>query len=124
MNGRGTYVEFPISKLTDGLRANAYYFNNPDWAVEYLTYCHRSESFKNRWLAAGGDWTDKIVVDIGCGPGNVFATLQGEPKLLIGVDVAEKSLEYAARTGYLPILADATTLPFTSKFAERHASPL
>jgi len=113
-----SYLEFPISKPTDGLRANAYYFNNPDWAEEYLTYCHRSQYFRERWLAAGGDWNNKVVVDIGCGPGNIFATLQGKPKVLIGIDVAPKSLELAAAIGYIPVLADANELPFKSGFAD------
>lgn len=112
------YVEVPILSTCEGLRANAYYFDHPEWAEEYLTYCHRSESFRSRWQAALGDWTGKIVVDIGCGPGNIFATLQGKPKLLIGVDVAPKSLELAKQAGYTPLLADATALPFISGFAD------
>lgn len=114
----GSYLECPILNPSEGLKANAYYFNHPEWAEEYLTYCHRSESFRSRWQAAVGDWTDKVVVDIGCGPGNIFATLQGKPKLLIGIDVAPKSLELAGKLGYLPILADATHLPFISGFAD------
>ncbi|WP_420153382.1 class I SAM-dependent methyltransferase [Siphonobacter sp.] len=112
------YLAFPITNPTEGLRANAHYFDHPEWAEEYLIYCHRSEPFKSRWQAAAGDWTDKVVVDIGCGPGNIFATLQGKPKLLIGVDVAPQSLAFAAQQGYLPVLADATALPFTSGFAD------
>lgn len=112
------YLEFPITAASEGLKANAYYFNHPEWAEEYLTYCHRSDAFRNRWSAAIGDWTDKVVVDIGCGPGNIYATLQGKPKLLIGIDVAPKSLEFAKKLGYLPILADATKLPFISGFAD------
>lgn len=115
---REQYVEIPIRAASEGLRANAYYFNHPEWAQEYLTYCHRSESFRSRWQAALGDWTDKVVVDIGCGPGNIFATLQGKPKLLIGIDVAPKSLELAKQAGYTPVLADATSLPFVSAFAD------
>ena len=114
----GSYLECPIVNPSDGLKANAYYFNHPEWAEEYLTYCHRSDTFKERWQAAVGDWTDKVVVDIGCGPGNIFATLQGKPKLLIGIDVAPGSLELAKKQGYLPILADATKLPFISGFAD------
>ena len=112
------YLEFPISQPTEGIKANAYYFNNPEWAEEYLTYCHRSESFRNRWLAAIGDLTDKLVVDIGCGPGNIFASLQGKPKLLVGIDVAPKSLESAGQLGYAAVLADANELPFKSGFAD------
>lgn len=115
---REHYLEVPVHTLSEGLQANAYYFNHPEWAEEYLTYCHRSESFRNRWQAALGDLTGKVVVDIGCGPGNIFATLQSTPKLLIGVDVAPKSLELAQQVGYLPVLADATALPFVSGFAD------
>ena len=114
----GSYLECPIHQPSEGLKANAYYFSHPEWAEEYLTYCHRSEAFIGRWSAAVGDWTDKVVVDIGCGPGNVFASLQGKPKLLIGIDVAAGSLELARKQGYLPILADATSLPFVSGFAD------
>ncbi len=114
----GAYLECPIDQPSEGLQANVYYFNHPEWAEEYLTYCHRDEAFKSRWKAAIGDWTDKIVLDIGCGPGNIFASLQGNPKLLIGVDVAPKSLEFAKAMGYVPLLADATKLPFISGFAD------
>lgn len=115
---REGYLEAPIKRPSEAIQANAYYFNHPEWAEEYLTYCHRSESFKSRWQAALSDWTNKVIVDIGCGPGNIFATLQGNPKLLIGIDVAPKSLELARGAGYLPLLADATHLPFKSGFAD------
>ncbi|RZK17200.1 MAG: class I SAM-dependent methyltransferase [Hymenobacter sp.] len=112
------YVEIPIQSTAPGLAANIYYFNHPEWAEEYLTYCHRSESFRSRWQAALGDVTGKVVVDIGCGPGNIFATLQSQPQLLIGIDVAPKSLELAKQAGYTTVLADATSLPFQSGFAD------
>ncbi|WP_295773568.1 class I SAM-dependent methyltransferase [uncultured Mucilaginibacter sp.] len=115
---RDSYVEFPILRHSEGLKANAYYFGNAEWAEEYLTYCHRSDTFKSRWEAASGDWTDKVVIDIGCGPGNVYATLQGKPKQLIGVDVAPKSLELAGKLGYTSVLADANNLPFKSAIAD------
>ncbi len=69
-------------------------------------------------LAAGGDWTDKVVIDLGCGPGNLFATLGGRPRLLIGVDVAGGSLELAAGLGYTAVLADAAHTPFRSHVAD------
>jgi ubiquinone/menaquinone biosynthesis C-methylase UbiE len=112
------YLACPIPHPSEALKANAYYFSHPEWANEYLTYCHRSEAFRSRWQAAIGDLTDKVVIDIGCGPGNIFATLQGKPKLLIGIDVAAGSLELAGKQGYLPVLADATKLPFISGFAD------
>jgi ubiquinone/menaquinone biosynthesis C-methylase UbiE len=114
----GSYLECKITNPSEAIKANAYYFGNFDWAEEYLIYCHRSDSFKTRWTAALGDWTDKVVVDIGCGPGNIFATLKGKPKVLIGIDVAPKSLEIASELGYTPVLADATNLPFISGFAD------
>jgi ubiquinone/menaquinone biosynthesis C-methylase UbiE len=112
------YLQAQINQPGDGLKANAYYFNNTEWAEEYLTYCHRSDEFINRWRAAMGDCTGKTVLDIGCGPGNIFASLKGSPKLLIGVDVAPKSLQLAKQFGYIPLLADATNLPFVTGFAD------
>jgi ubiquinone/menaquinone biosynthesis C-methylase UbiE len=112
------YLEIPIVSPTKGLIDNAFYFNNKEWAEEYLKYCHRSEAFGSRWSRAVGDLSDKIVVDIGCGPGNIFATLQKEPKLLIGIDVAATSLQLARTFNYLPMLADATELPFISECAD------
>ena len=115
---KGTYLEFPVRRKSEALKANEYYFDHPEWAEEYLTYCHRSDTFKSRWTAAIGDWTDKTVVDVGCGPGNIFATLQGKPKHMIGIDIAPKSLELAGNLGYTPILADANNLPLKSEIAD------
>ncbi|WP_158824901.1 class I SAM-dependent methyltransferase [Mucilaginibacter lacusdianchii] len=117
---KGYYFEFPIRRRSKALEANAYYFGNTEWAEEYLTYCHRSDTFKSRWAAATGDWSGKTVIDIGCGPGNIYATLQdnGKPAYLIGVDVAPKSLELAGQLGYTPVLADAHNLPFKSGIAD------
>jgi ubiquinone/menaquinone biosynthesis C-methylase UbiE len=112
------YLEVPIINPSKGIVDNAYYFNNREWAVEYLKYCHRSETFRKRWSFALGDIIDKVVVDIGCGPGNIFATLEVKPKLLIGVDVAATSLQIAKTYNYLPLLADASDLPFISGFAD------
>lgn len=112
------YLEFPILRKSVSFKANEYYFNHPEWAEEYLTYCHRDDKFKSRWMAAIGDWNDKTVIDIGCGPGNIFATLQGSPKQLIGIDIAPKSLELAKNAGYTPILADANNLPLKSEIAD------
>lgn len=112
------YIEFPILRKSKALDANAHYFGQQEWAEEYLKYCHRGKSFKSRWQEAVGDWTDKVVIDIGCGPGNIYATLQGKPKHLIGVDVAPKSLELAGKLGYTPVLADANNLPFKSGIAD------
>jgi len=88
LSRKDNHYEVPIESPSTAIQANDFYFSNPDWAKEYLQYCHRSDHFRNRWQAASGDWTGKIVVDVGCGPGNVFATLGGNPALLVGVDVA------------------------------------
>ncbi len=81
-------------------------------------YCHRGETFKNRWEAAIGNYSDKTLLDIGCGPGNIFATLNKKPRILIGIDVAPNSLKICSQFGYIPILADAQNLPFISGFAD------
>ncbi len=114
----GAYYESILPDCSDALSANAIYFGNETWAQEYLDFCHRDEHFRRRWLAAGGDWTDKVVIDLGCGPGNIFATLGGKPRLLVGVDVAGGSLELAAHQGYTAVLADAAHTPFRSQVAD------
>jgi SAM-dependent methyltransferase len=103
---------------TQAIQANRSYFSHPDWAKTYFEACHRDKIFKERWEAAIGSWDNKIVVDIGCGPGNLYANLGGLPKLLIGVDVARGSLDMAQNIGYTPLLADAHNLPLISEFAD------
>jgi len=115
---RERYFEAPLTGPSEAITANATYFGHPVWAKEYLDSCHRDVHFKSRWLAAGGDWTGKIVIDLGCGPGNVFATLGGQPRLLVGVDVAGGSLELASALGYTAIRADAANTPFRSEVAD------
>lgn len=114
----GAYFDAGLDRRTDAIQANATYFGNPVWAQEYLDFCHRDAHFRSRWLAAAGDWTDKVVIDLGCGPGNIFATVGGTPKLLVGVDVAPGSLELAAKLGYTAVLADAAQTPFQSQVAD------
>ncbi len=105
-------------RSTPGLRANQSYFDHEEWAEAYLEHVHRDEDFRSRWLAATGDWSGKIVVDIGCGPGNVQATLRQKPALLIGVDVSLGALKLAKRFGYETLQADAQDLPLRSGFAD------
>ncbi len=114
----GEIPSCPIPVFTKGMHANSYFFGHPKWAKEYFETDHRTEPFKERWQAVMGSWDDKIVVDIGCGPGNVYATLGGSPKLLIGVDVSPGGLKMAREVGYTPILADAHHLPFINGFAD------
>jgi ubiquinone/menaquinone biosynthesis C-methylase UbiE len=108
----------PVDYSDSGTSANAKYFENPDWALGYFNACHRDFVFADRWRRAAGTWDDKVVVDIGCGPGNLFATLGGKPRALIGVDIARPALRMAQRLGYTPLLADAHDLPLTSGFAD------
>jgi ubiquinone/menaquinone biosynthesis C-methylase UbiE len=115
---KGDYFEFPLKRMSEGLLANKYYFDNYDWADEYLTNCHREDTFKDRWKTAAGKWDDKTVIDIGCGPGNIFSNFENKPEMLIGVDVAPGSLKIAAKQGYIPVLADAHSLPFKSGIAD------
>lgn len=111
---------FEVSRKSFGLYANSYYFGHERWARDYLV-CHQYKNFKNRWQQLMGSWENKIVVDIGCGPGNVYKSLRkrcGTPQQLIGVDVAAGSLQIAKELGYTTILADAQQLPFVSSFAD------
>jgi len=114
----GSYFHSKLEWASEAMIANATYFGNAQWAQEYLDYCHRDAHFKSRWLAAGGDWTGKVVIDLGCGPGNIFATLGGNPKLLVGVDVAPGALKLASKLGYTAVLADAAKTPFRSNVAD------
>lgn len=108
----------PLARHSPALEANRAFFGHPAWAENYLRSCHRNEQFRARWQAATGSWDGKIVVDIGCGPGNLFAVVGGSPRLLIGVDVARGGLAIARTWGYAPVLADAHALPFISDFAD------
>jgi SAM-dependent methyltransferase len=114
----GAYFGWEPPRQSEAIQANATYFGNLEWAREYLDFCHRDAYFRSRWLAAAGDWTDKVVIDLGCGPGNIFATLGGKPRLLVGVDVAPGSLELASKLGYTAVLADAAHTPFRSQVAD------
>jgi SAM-dependent methyltransferase len=105
-------------KSSEGIEAQRRYFSNPDWMKGYFNHVHRDAAFRDRWTTALGDVTDKVVIEVGCGPGNVFSTLGIRPKVLIGVDVAAGALEQARTTGYEILLADAHDLPFSSGIAD------
>jgi len=110
-----------IANTTPAIQANSYYFGHPEWTINYFNSCHRDVNFINRWQAIINNWHDKIVVDVGCGPGNLYAALKdscGEPRLLIGVDVSLGALKFAQKIGYTCILSDGQNLPLVSDFAD------
>ena len=100
------------------MEANIYFFGHPVWGREYFETSHRHEKFRERWQAATGPWDSKVVIDIGCGPGNIFATVGGKPKLLVGVDISSGALKMAEEVGYVPLLADAHHLPLVDGCAD------
>jgi ubiquinone/menaquinone biosynthesis C-methylase UbiE len=108
----------PIPNPSKGLQANAYYFGHPKWSKAWIEWVHLYPEFRERWLAAAGSWDGKVVVDIGCGPGNLQASLKFSPRVLIGVDVSANALVMAERLGYTPLRADAHALPLADQFAD------
>ncbi len=108
----------PIPNPSPGLQANAYYFGHPKWAKAWIEVVHLYPEFRQRWLAAAGPWDGKVVVDIGCGPGNLHASLKGCPQVLIGVDVSPNALAMAKQLGYIPLRADAHALPLIDQCAD------
>lgn len=114
----GRFPQAPIARVSDGMRANMHYFSHADWMDNWLAEVHRYPQLRERWLGAAGTLDGKVMVDIGCGPGNLLATLGGSPRLAIGVDIAAGSLERAARVGYVPLLSDAHELPLAPAIAD------
>jgi ubiquinone/menaquinone biosynthesis C-methylase UbiE len=104
--------------FSPSMEANSYFFGHPIWGKEYFETSHRHHIFRDRWQAATGSWDNKVVVDIGCGPGNLYATVGGSPKVLIGVDISPGALEMAEEVGYIPLLADAQQLPLADGCAD------
>jgi ubiquinone/menaquinone biosynthesis C-methylase UbiE len=107
-----------IPEWSSGMRANAAFFGDPKFGKKYFELENSSREFSNRWRAASGNWDDKIVVDIGCGPGNLYAAVGGSPQAIIGVDISHGALEHAIELGYIPLLADAHHLPLIDEFAD------
>jgi SAM-dependent methyltransferase len=107
-----------IPNFSSSMAANSYFFGHPIWGKEYFETSHRHDIFRERWQAATGSWDDKVVVDIGCGPGNLYATIGGVPKVIIGVDISPGALKMAQQVGYTPLLADAQQLPLIDGCAD------
>jgi SAM-dependent methyltransferase len=115
---QGNILTCKIPHWTIGMQANASFFGDPEFSKKYFRLENRSPAFGRRWRAAVGNWDDKIVVDIGCGPGNLFAAVGGLPRAIFGVDISRGALEHAMQIGYMPILADAHQLPLIDGFAD------
>ena len=64
-----------IENPDENLKANAYYFGQTEWAREWLKFVHSYPELRERWHTVSSTWDDKVVVDIGCGPGNLLKTL-------------------------------------------------
>ncbi len=107
-----------LPPFTPSMEANSYFFGHPVWGKEYFETSHRHEKFRARWHAATGSWDNQVVVDVGCGPGNIFATVGGKPKVLIGVDISSGALKMAKEVGYTPLLADAHRIPLADGCAD------
>lgn len=107
-----------IRRSSPGLDANRHYFSHPVWLESWLKEVHQYPQLKARWLAATGSWDGRVIVDLGCGPGNLFALIGGRPMALIGVDIAVGSLDRARKLGYTTIEADAQDTPLASDIAD------
>lgn len=114
----GAFPEARIDAFTTGMRANAHYFSHPKWMDDWLVSVHRYPELRERWLSVVGSLDGKVLVDVGCGPGNLLAALGGKPRVAIGVDIAVGSVERAAQVGYLPLRADAHDMPLRSGIAD------
>lgn len=108
----------PSITFSPSMLANAYFFGHPKYGNKYFETENRSPEFIDRWEAAIGILDDKIVIDVGCGPGNLLAAIGGHPKVLIGTDVSECALLHAQKLGYTTVLSDAQDLPFTDQCAD------
>jgi SAM-dependent methyltransferase len=107
-----------IPEWSPGMLANASFFGDPEFGLKYFKLENNSQEFGKRWRAAMGNWDDKIVVDIGCGLGNLYAAVGGSPRGIVGIDISFGALVHAAKIGYIPLLADAHHLPLVDGFAD------
>jgi ubiquinone/menaquinone biosynthesis C-methylase UbiE len=108
----------PNITFSPSMLANAYFFGHPSYGKKYFETENRSPEFIDRWQAAIGTLDDKIVIDVGCGPGNLLAAIGGTPKVLIGTDVSEGALLQAQKLGYTTVLSDAQDVPLIDQCAD------
>ena len=111
-------VAIAPERLSLAMGGNASYFGHPEWGKLYFEACHRDPAFVDRWRTATGSWTNKVVIDVGCGAGNVYASVGGQPRLLLGIDISQGALQMAQQIGYQPLCADAQALPLKSACAD------
>ncbi len=108
----------PNLLYTQSMLANAYFFGHPVWAENYFQTRISDKFWESRWKQVIPCWDNQIIVDIGCGSGNIYAVMGGTPALVIGVDVSPGALRMAKQVGYTPLLANAQDLPLISGFAD------
>ncbi|WP_310489679.1 class I SAM-dependent methyltransferase [Chamaesiphon sp. VAR_69_metabat_338] len=116
----------PIAGWSPGMLANASFFGDPEFGLKYFQLENSSAAFGRRWQAAirqgrrcaNGNWDGKIVIDVGCGPGNLYAAVGGTPRSLLGIDISHGALVHAQQLGYTPLLADAHDLPLRDGCAD------
>jgi SAM-dependent methyltransferase len=116
-NSNGIYVA-PISSMSSGMEANSWFFSHPKWGPKFFDCENHRSLIGERWRAATGSWDDKVVVDLGCGPGNLFRCVDGHPRIIIGIDISEGALLNARDLGYTPLLADVHDTPLISGCAD------
>lgn len=107
-----------IDRWSPGMVANSSFFSDPEFGLKYFQLENSSKAFGRRWQAAIGNWDDKTVVDIGCGPGNLYAAVGGQPRSILGIDISHGALIHARELGYTPLLADAHDLPLRDGCAD------
>jgi ubiquinone/menaquinone biosynthesis C-methylase UbiE len=118
---RSASPEIPADLIADwssGMLANSSFFSDPEFGLKYFYLENSSKAFGQRWQAAIGNWDGKSVIDIGCGPGNLYAAVGGKPRSILGVDISHGALVHAQQLGYTPLLADAHDLPLRDGCAD------
>jgi SAM-dependent methyltransferase len=115
-----------IAEWSPGMLANSSFFGDPEFGLKYFQLENSSPAFARRWQAAirqgrrcaNGNWDGKSVIDIGCGPGNLYAAVGGVPRSILGIDISHGALVHAQQLGYTPLLADAHDLPLRDGCAD------
>jgi ubiquinone/menaquinone biosynthesis C-methylase UbiE len=107
-----------VAHMSPGMKANAFFFSHKRWAEKYYNCENHPGLLSARWKRATGGWHDKVVVDMGCGPGNLARLSLGQPKILVGVDISHGALERASNHGYQTLYADVHNTPLKDGIAD------